>query len=253
MSGDRPDADAARRDLGEVLSLLAHDLKNPLAAVLTNLGFIAGVVEDLDEGAADVPALGDAREAIVDARLACDSMQRFVANLELVARDAAGRTSLAPDDPTPLDLVGLVDELARKQHEVALGRRLNVVVEPAKPTYARADRELVLRAVDNVLSDALQHAPAGSTVTIVVGSRGPRESKVEIRDSGPVVPAEMRAQVGTAAGQILSKGRTELRYGRGLALYAASLAASLARGRLEIGEAEGRSAIAVVVPRHEDA
>ena len=237
-----------RRELGEMLALLAHDLKNPLAAVLTNLGFIAGVLREIDGDA----ALGDAREAVVDARQACESMQRFCGNLELLAREATGRVSLVPMDPTPLDLVGIVDEVVGKQNEAAQGRRLRFAVNAAERTYARADRELVLRAVDNLLADAVQHAPSGTEIAIDIGAHADADARVVVRDAGPVVPANMRAQVATPNGQSLGKGRPELRYGRGLALYAASLAALAAGGRIEIGEADGRSALTLVVPLHRE-
>jgi signal transduction histidine kinase len=232
---------------GELLALLAHDLKNPLAAVLTNLGFIAGVLRDVEGDA----SLVDAREAVVDARLACESMQRFCGNLELLAREATGRVSLAPLDPTPLDLVGLVDEIVGRQTEAAQGRRLHFVVRAPQRTYARADRELVSRATDNLLADAVQHAPSGTEITIDVGARD-AEAQIVVRDSGPIVPAAMRAQAATPIGQSLAKGRPELRYGRGLALHAASLAVIAAGGALEIGEADGRSALALVVPLHRE-
>ena len=240
-----------RRQLGELLVLLAHDLKNPLAAVLTNLGFVAGVLRDL-EAEQDAASLDDSREAIVDAKLACESMQRFVSNLELVAREATGRVSLAPTDPTPLDLVGLVDEVVGRQRETANGRRLRLIVRAEQRVYARADRELVLRAADNVLADAVQHAPAGSEVTIEVRAASDAEARIEVRDGGPIVPPALRAVATTSAGQSLAKGRPELRYGRGIALHAASLAASASGGRLEVGEADGRSAMGIVVPLHRE-
>jgi signal transduction histidine kinase len=244
-----------RRELGEMLALLAHDLKNPLAAVLTNLGFVAGVLRDVDDALRDGPpsgSLDDSREALIDARMACESMQRFCGNLELLARDAMGRVSLAPMDPTPLDLVGIVDEVVGKQTESAQGRRLRLRVNAPARTYARADRELVLRATDNLLSDAVQHAPSGSEITLDIEAIGATEATIVVRDAGPIVPANMRAQVATPIGQSLAKGRPDLRYGRGLALYAASLAAIAAGGRLEIGEADGRSAMSLVVPLHRE-
>ena len=236
-----------RRELGEMLVLLAHDLKNPLAAVLTNLGFVTSVLRDFDDD-----ALTDSREALVDARMACESMQRFCSNLELLAREATGRVSLAPMDPTPLDLVSIVDEAVIKQNEAAQGRRLRFTVNAPERTYARADRELVLRATDNLLSDAVQHAPSGTEITVDVSAQGETEAAIVVRDAGPIVPANMRAQVATPTGQSLAKGRPDLRYGRGLALYAASLAAIAAGGRVEIGEADGRSAMSLVVPLHRE-
>ena len=241
-----------RRELGEVLALLAHDLKNPLAAVLTNLGFVGGVLDDLaGEGETD-RAVSDAREAIVDARLASEALQRFISNLELLARDASGRVSLIPAEATPLDLHGVVDEAIGRQAESARGRRVRLEARVrTTPCHARAERDQVLRAMENLLADAVQHAPSGSEVVVDVGlGPGAREASITVLDRGPIVPPELRAQVLELGGQLLAKGRPELRYGRGLALLAARLAATVAGGRIEVGEAEGRSALSLVLPRH---
>ena len=62
-------------DIAETLSLLAHDLKNPLAAVLTNLGFVSGFVDALDASEPPDPhELNDAREAMIDVRLVCEAL-----------------------------------------------------------------------------------------------------------------------------------------------------------------------------------
>jgi signal transduction histidine kinase len=234
------DSRKSESELGEALVLLTHDLKNPLAAVLTNLGFVAGSLED-----------DDAREALVDAKLACESLQRLIANLELVARETAGRVSLLPIDPTPLDLASIVDDVVLRQREQANGRRLRIDWEGGKPVYARAERDLVLRAVENLVANAIQCAPAGSAIGIDVSASG-AETRITIRDSGPVVPASLREGLLTPGGQAASKGRPEARYGRGLGLFAADIAARAGGGRIEMGGDGGRSALAIVLPRHEE-
>ena len=243
-----------RHELGEVLALLAHDLKNPLAAVLTNLGFVGGVLEDLaGEGETD-RAVSDARDAIADARLASETIQRFVSNLDLLARDSTGRASLVSTEPTPLDLHGVVDEAIGRHLEPARGRRIRLQARVRTPAcYASADRDQVLRAMENLLANAVQHAPLGTEVIVDVGfGVGAREATIAVLDRGPIVPTAMRAEVLQLGGQLQSKGRPELRYGRGLSRLAAHLAARLAGGRIEVGESEGRSSLSLVLPRHID-
>ena len=242
-------ADDAKRtvELGEVMALLAHDLKNPLAAVLTNLGFVTASLDDPDDA-----VRADAKEAMVDVRHACESLQRFVANLELIGREASGRVSLPPDD-APLDLGSVVDEIVDRQGEPAAGRRLRVHIRARPVTvYARADRDMVLRAAENLLANAIQCAPSGSEIEVVVDTAARSQARITVLDDGVVIPMELRTMVPTAAGQVLAKGRPEARYGRGLGLYAASIAASLAGGRVEYGEHEGRSALSLYLPHHQE-
>ena len=239
-----------RAELGELLILLAHDLKNPLAAVLTNLGFVGGVL-------AEVGVESDANEALQDAQLACESLQRLVGNLEIVARDSAqqGSRSSPPTDASPLDLSSVADEVVRRQQEAAASRRLIMTIRvQGGRCYARADRDLVIRVTENLLANALQHAPGGSEIELEIGRRSgdAREIELAVVDSGAIVPADLRAEVVTAAGQGRSKGRPDGRYGRGLALYVAALAARATGGRLEIGERRGLCAFALVLPEHDE-
>jgi K+-sensing histidine kinase KdpD len=79
-----------------------------------------------------------------------------------------------------------------------------------------------------------------------------REVELVVLDHGPIIPPEIRAAAMSAAGQGSAKHRPDGRYGRGLALYVASIAARAAGGRIEIEERDGLSALALVLPEHED-
>ena len=83
--------------LPELLALLAHDLKNPLAAVLANLAFIDGSV-------ASDP---DLRDALADARLASELLQRLVSNLEMIGRELGDGASGRPLEFSPRALLEL--------------------------------------------------------------------------------------------------------------------------------------------------
>jgi nitrogen-specific signal transduction histidine kinase len=73
-----------------------------------------------------------------------------------------------------------------------------------------------------------------------------------VYDDGAVIPAELREVIASPGGQVLAKGRPEARYGRGLGLYAAAIAAGFTGGRVEYGEHQGRSALSLVLPHHEE-
>ncbi|MGZ3422599.1 MAG: sensor histidine kinase [Polyangiales bacterium] len=231
-------------EVAEALVLLAHDLKNPLAAVLTNLSFVRGFIESLDDANALASELTDAREAVSDAALACESLQRFVSNLELVARDlgAKAREIEAP----PLDLAAIADEVVGRQRASAESR--NLTLSAAGSAWARGDRDLVVRAVDNLVANAVQHAPARTQVVLEIDSTD-KEARITVLDQGIAVPAPMRDDATTRAGQARAKGRPEARYGRGLGLHAAAIAARAAGGSLVLGSRDDRSSLTLALPR----
>ncbi len=221
--------------LPELLALLAHDLKNPLAAVLANLAFLDSSVEPDP----------DLRDALVDARLASELLQRLVSNLELIGRElgegASGR-------PLEFSLRALLDEICAGEREHAEGRHLMIVVREApgaEGAFARTDRDRASRALGNLLANAVQHAPSGSEITIDCACLGTRWFEIAVSDDGPIVPEAMRAQAVAPAGQGTAKSG---RYGRGLGLLIAALAARHARGELEIGQRGGRSALVLRLP-----
>ena len=239
-------------DIAETLSLLAHDLKNPLAAVLTNLGFVGNFVDALDPAEPPDPhELNDAREANLDAKLACEALQRFVGNLEVIARDLGGGRASIPPEPLPLDLLALADEIAARHRLAATSRRLDLVVESARPVWARGDRDSILRAADNLVANAVQYAPAGTKVRIAVAASD-TEATLTVLDDGVAIPERLREEATTRLGQSRAKGTAESRYGRGLALYAAAASARIGGGVVRVDAEDGKSAIGVALMRFDD-
>jgi signal transduction histidine kinase len=234
-------------DMAETLSLLAHDLKNPLAAVLTNLGFVRGFVDALDPSVPpDEAELSDVREAMLDAKLACEALQRFVGNLEVISRDLGGGRASFPPEQLPLDVLALADEAAARHQLAAKSRRLELVVESNGPCWARGDRDSILRAADNLIANAVQYAPAGTRVTVEVAA-GDQEVTLTVVDTGIAIPERMREDAVTREGQSRAKGTAEARYGRGLALYAAATSARIGGGRLVVGTRDAKSAIGIAL------
>jgi signal transduction histidine kinase len=234
-----------RRVLAELLALLAHDLKNPLAAAMANVGYVESFVRDVGDARASPEDASEVRAAMLDARIACDALHRLVSNLEVIVCDLERPR---PAEPAPVGLRSIVDEVVARHLAPAAARRVEIVVEGERP-WALCERDALLRAADNALANAIQHAPVGSRVTVRLWARGDSEV-VSVLDLGVVVPEALRARALSLEGQAELKGRTDGRYGRGLSLYAASSSARRAGGHLELGEQAGANVISIVLPRH---
>src|SRR6186713_225154 len=57
--------------IGELLGLLAHDLRNPLSALHSNLGYLDTVLSSHDD---------EAREAVEDGVVSCDGLSHVIDN-----------------------------------------------------------------------------------------------------------------------------------------------------------------------------
>ncbi|MCC6522079.1 MAG: HAMP domain-containing histidine kinase [Polyangiaceae bacterium] len=222
--------------LGEMMAAFAHDLRNPLSAVVTNVEFARRL---LDPATADT----DLIEALDDCAVACELLRRITANLDLLSRNSDAL------EPERIAVGEVVSELVRSYAGVCAQAGLGVDVAPiAAALDLTSDRTVLALGYENLFADAVQHAPRGSTVRLTAKIDGDA-LRFEVRDDGPVIPAELRALAVSAAGQTSRGRKTGSRYGRGLALLCAADAARRLGGLVEIdGDAHG-SRFAFVVPR----
>ncbi|XBB66519.1 DUF4153 domain-containing protein [Nocardioides sp. WV_118_6] len=175
MARDLAGVDKQRRDL---VANVSHELRTPLAglrAVLENV--IDGV------GPRDLDALGTALAQ-------AERMSGLVEDLLDLARVDAGRAPLAAR-PVPLAVL-LADAVAEAE---ALGRGVQYDVRVTPPDLVVvADPARLHQLVANLLDNASRHSPADGTVLVTARPQGERYL-LEVRDSGPGVPAAERERV----------------------------------------------------------
>jgi two-component system sensor histidine kinase BaeS len=151
---------------------LAHDLATPATVLESQLqAMVDGVV----------PA--DAAE-LEKARAAAASLSGVILQLgELTQAESAPLHRR----PERLDLSALAAEIVASLDGLVRERGVTATVQ-GPPTRIDADRGQLTRALRNVITNAVQHAPAGSTVTVEVAAEpGPT---VRIRDAGPGIAPE---------------------------------------------------------------
>lgn len=143
---------------------LAHDLATPATVLESQLqAMVDGVV----------PA--DA-EQLERARAAATSLSGLVSQLgELTQAEAA----TLQRRPERVDLQALAEEVALGLE--AMARDRDVAIRVAGAGAAVADRGQLSRALRNVVTNALQHAPAGSEVTVEAAGDG----TLRVMDRGP--------------------------------------------------------------------
>jgi signal transduction histidine kinase len=138
----------------EVVSIVSHDLRNPL-----------GVVADAADLLVDLPLDDDERrkQAQIIARSA-GRMGRLIEALLDVARIEAGAFVVRPSAESVRPILEEAKELFEGQAELA-GVELLVEVAEDVP-QARMDRDRMLQALANLLDNALRFTPPGGSVTL---------------------------------------------------------------------------------------
>jgi PAS domain S-box-containing protein len=209
----------------EFVSLVSQELKNPLTAIL---GFaqLLGRPEILED-----PMKRRATLRALEAR--GRQMSSLVDDLLLASRVQEGGLQLERE---PVDLVRLVTEAVTRFEQLQTGRSFVIDVDTRMPP-AEVDPRRVEQALDNLLSNALKHAPEGDRVLIGVVQEG-EDAVVSVTDSGPGIPAEaadrvfdrfFTASVGGAASR-----------GAGLGLFLVRMIAEAHGGSVEVESEPGR-------------
>ena len=210
--------------VSHLLGLFAHDLRNPLSALHSNVSFLGSVLGTGDN---------DAREALEDVAASSDALGHITDNLELFALALEGEK---PREPQEFALRELVREAGQKSRRFAESYRVGLEVEPDSAADLRgvANRDMLLRSLSNLVRNAIQHAGESGRVLVRARREG-AELVVSVTDSGAPLAQEVRDQAFTPEGQLSTKNVSGGRYSRGLGLYAARIAASIAGGKVRCG------------------
>jgi signal transduction histidine kinase len=176
------DVERADRQKNEFLSMLAHELRNPLAP-------IRNAAEVLRLSGPEQPQVRWARE-VIDRQLS--HLVRLVDDLLDVSRITRGKITLKPE---PTDLAVVVQhaiEASRPTIEQAR-HRLEVHVPP-EPVWVTGDPARLTQVLTNLLNNAAKYTEEGGRVALTLAREG-GEAVVRVRDTGVGIPAEMLGAV----------------------------------------------------------
>jgi K+-sensing histidine kinase KdpD len=208
--------------LGQALEMLAHDLRNPLSALHSNLGFLNGVPPS-ERGSADVA------DAIADGLTSCEGLSHIIGNLGAFAQLLRGVSS--PSAP-PVPVVSLVQVALNRCAGTARSHGTEVAVESPE-AVARlhvSSGELASRAIVNLLLNSIHCSQRRSSVCIEVGEAlEGRAASVTFLDTGPPLAGSEWWRLDA---QLAAKATPSGRYSRWLGLYIASVSARVLGGEL---------------------
>jgi len=222
---------AANEDLRRFTAVLAHDVRQPLTT-------IHGFAEMLEDRSGD-DLSAEARYAIAAILRATHNLTGFVNGVV----DFATASRRTPDI-TPVAMADLVDDVVvRLQHDIA--KRDASVSWNGLPEII-GDRRLLSQALQNLISNALNHTPADRKPAVVVSAEACGDGwELAVSDNGAGVPLDERARVV----QAFQRGAHAATSGAGLGLATCRRIAELHGGTLEITDAgTGGARISLRVP-----
>ena len=187
-------AEEAARDRLRFFMRLDHELKNPLTAIR------AGLANIEQTGGLILAGAGTAA-ALASVSVQADRIARLVSDLRKLADLETQQIETAP-----VDLTGLLDEVAEAVAEIPAAReRIIRVTVPRAPwplPLVEGDRDLLFIAVQNLLANAIKFSAPGDTVEVRASEDGDA-LLLEVADTGAGIPADEIGQVW----QELARGR----------------------------------------------
>lgn len=181
----------------------------------------------------------ESKAALVDATGAATRLRRMLGNLLDITKLETGTMVL---DRRPHDAATLLGAVARAARGVAREQGVTVLVEPVLDSLpAQFDHQVVRRALDNLVDNALRYAPKGSAVRL--HGRLEQEMLVlEVADDGPGIPDELRERIFEAYARLAPpEGSSDFNHGLGLTFV--RLAAFAHGGTASVASGPGRGSV----------
>ncbi len=202
--------------LGRVAAGMAHEIRNPLAAMRLR--------------AENALAAGD------DSRLrrALTDVLGQVTRLNALVTELLAMTQNRETRPVPVDLAEFLAACTEQHRETAAARGVALMAQVGQGSWvgtARLDPEIVGRILDNLLLNAIRHTPEGGRVEVAATEMGDR-LRITVADTGPGIAPELR-------GSLFEPFVTGRASGTGLGLAIARELADAHGGRLSLLRAGG--------------
>jgi chemotaxis family two-component system sensor kinase Cph1 len=196
----------AREDL---MSMLSHDLKNPVGSILVNAQILETFLPDKGERSY--------KETVLRVKRAAESVNSLINDILHVTSLEAGTLAV---EKAPEDLADIVRSVVDMLSPLAANKQLTLVATPTDfHCVARLDRGRIEQVLSNLIGNAIKFTPEGGVITAKIEPRSGGFVGVSISDTGPGIPLEHRPYIfdrfwqakqarrmGTGLGLAISKG-----------------------------------------------
>lgn len=234
-------ATALDRAKDEFLSVLAHEIRNPLTSLRGNLQLLQRRIRQDESRAVDAERLENVLHQT-------DRMATLVNRLFELSRADLDQFDLSLE---PVDAVPLV-ERAVENGRGLFGRK-GISLQAPESLPVVWDEERIEQVIANLLSNAAKYAP-GSKIEVELRQADDDRVEIAVRDHGTGVPDEMKSRIFDRYVRTRESGggapETGEQEGLGLGLYISRQIVQAHGGELTVEDASGGGARFVIrLPR----
>jgi PAS domain S-box-containing protein len=172
----RLEAERAIKSRDEIIAVLAHDLRNPMQAILNAAAMLRVTVEEEKR-----------RRQVAMIQRATQAMERLVTDLLDMARIDSGAFVI---EKKPVDVAAVIRQVFDLCESQAAAR--NVALEAEVPDAfpgIEADPGRLLQLLSNLVGNAMKFSPP-NTAVVVRAAASSRGVEVSVADSGVGIPVE---------------------------------------------------------------
>lgn len=164
--------------IGRLTSGVAHEVRNPLNAMVLQLEVLKA---KLGEQAGNVsPQL--------------DTLTSEIRRLDRVVKTFLDFTRPVELHPVETDVEALIEDVFRSAQPEAIRHQVRMVLERNGPSKVRVDRDLMKQALLNLVLNGCQAMPSGGELKVSTRTRA-RQVEIEIVDQGVGISPEARSQI----------------------------------------------------------
>jgi signal transduction histidine kinase len=178
---------AMERAREDFFTIIAHELKTPLASIRAHLSALQ--VHDMT---------WSTEQQLNYLRTADEQVERLVSMINHFLDASRVEAGALKPDLEPVLLPEMCEDLQERLEALitASQRRLEFILPPQLPAVL-IDYELIIRVLTNLLSNAFHYTPVGDTVLLEVTLESSQSVTLHIIDHGPGISPERQAELFT--------------------------------------------------------
>jgi signal transduction histidine kinase len=219
--------ESSLRFKNKILSVVAHDLKNPVASIAQFSDLLTSRPE-LSKKEEIMGALKESSQAAVD----------LLDNLLYWGRSQSEDLRVSPES---FDMTSMLEEVGSVFSYMATQKQIDFKTGGPTGVTVFADRSLINIVIRNLVSNAIKFTPARGKVDITIKQMG-AEVEITVSDTGVGIKAEILEEF-KQVGQLSSTLGTEAEVGTGLGLQLVRDLVTRNEGTLHIRSTEGEGSV----------
>ena len=171
----------ANRQKSELMGIAAHDLKNPLQAILGQSELIMHIASEN-------------QRIMKQSEVIHRSSERMLGLINELLESSAVESGNIELKPRRVDLGAVTRLVVEGSQGEAAAKGQEILLSAEDDCRVMADEERLQEIVENLVSNAIKYSLPGKTIRVRVAAAGPR-MRLEVQDEGPGLSAEEQGKL----------------------------------------------------------